>query len=153
GLGSRLGDRFSICVTAADNDLVFAPQGCRYLGHQYSDFLGLRHRQLCVVDRYWSRRNPYLGDSPVIPPAVAYFDKSIRRGNDSFCGNLCGAFPSSPYGATLAGLLAASISELDGYVASVQKPSGVGRFCCIHLPDSVPDFLVCGTDTRSSNDA
>ena len=43
----------------------------RCLGPESSSCMGLGDRQLCVLDRYWSCGNAYLGDSFFAAPEVA----------------------------------------------------------------------------------
>ena len=44
---------FVLILTAAVSYLFLRG----HLGHRYSSRVGIRHRQFCLVDRHWSRRN------------------------------------------------------------------------------------------------
>jgi hypothetical protein len=53
--------------------MAWVPVHQRYrdLGHQHPHRLGIRHRQLCVVDRHWPRGHADLCDSLSAPPDLA----------------------------------------------------------------------------------
>ena len=58
-------------------------QGRRHLGRQHSRRLGIRHRQLRLVDRYRPRRHADLGDSAAAAAVVAQLDQPLRRSHDA----------------------------------------------------------------------
>ena len=58
-------------------------QGRRHLGHQHPGRLGLRDRQLRLVDRHRPRRHADLGDPAAAPAGVAHVDQPLRRGDDA----------------------------------------------------------------------
>ena len=60
----------------------------RHLGHQHSGGLGLRHRQLRVVDRYRPRGNADFGDSAAAQAGLAQLDQPLCRGDDAVCRGL-----------------------------------------------------------------
>ena len=67
-------------------------QGRRHLGHQHPDRLGIRDRQLRLVDRYRPRRHADLGDSSSAQSVVAQRDQPLRRSHDDFrraCARAC----------------------------------------------------------------
>ena len=57
-------------------------KGDRHLGQQHPRRLGLRHRQLRLVDRHRPRRHADLRDSAALQAAVAHVDQPLRRGDD-----------------------------------------------------------------------
>ena len=63
-------------------------QGRGDLGHQHSDRLGLRDRELRVVDWYRPRGHADFGDFVFVEPEVADLDQPVRRGNDAVRGGL-----------------------------------------------------------------
>ena len=118
-------------------------QGRRHLGHQYSGRLGIRDRQLRLVDRYRPRRHADLGDSSAAESIVAQCDQPLRRSDDAFRGDVRGHVPGAAYGPPVAGLLAVALSEHDGALAAVPQPAGVGRVRGFDVPDDFRCVLVC----------
>ena len=117
--------------------------GRRHLGHQHPRRLGLRHRQLRLVDRDRPRRHAHLGDPAAAAPGVAHLDQPLRRGDDAVrgdvrraCSRCCTwAGPGSFYW-----LL--PYPEHDGPLAAVPQPAGVGRVRGLDLLHRLAAVLV-----------
>ena len=80
----------------------------RHLGHQHSRRLGLRHRQLRLVDWYRSRRNTHFRDSLFAQPEMAHLDQPLCRSHDPLRRRLRRSFPAPSYGPPLVCVLACS---------------------------------------------
>ncbi len=65
----------------------------RRLGHQHPGRLGIRHRQLRVVDRYRPRRHADLRHSCSAQAELAQLDQSFRRSHDAVRRACAGMFP------------------------------------------------------------
>ncbi len=126
-----------------DGDLPVAARR-RHLGHRNSGGVGLRHHQLCVVDRYWPRGHADFGHSFAVQADVAQFDQPFRRGDDAVCGGLRGNVSTAAHGPSVAGLLDVPVPELDGSVAAVPQSAGVGRVRGFDVRDDFGGVLVCG---------
>ena len=93
-------------------DHVAADQGHRHLGRQHPRRLGLRHRQLRLVDRHRPRRHADLGDPAAVPAEVAHVDQPLRRGDDDLRRHVRGDVPGLPHRPSVAGgVLAVPVSE------------------------------------------
>ena len=84
---------------------------------------------------------------------LANFHQSLRGSHDAVRGGLRRHVSDSAPGASLAGLLAAALSELDVAVAAVPQPAGLGRVRGIDLRDGLAAVLVRRTDPRSRHHA
>ena len=82
--------RIAFCVDLRSASLVFLGAigylfvaRRRHLGHQHPGRLGLRDRQLRLVDRHRPRRHLHLGGPAAAAPEVAHLDQPLRRGDDA----------------------------------------------------------------------
>ena len=72
----------------------------RHLGHQHQRGLGLRDRELCVVDRDWQCRHADLLAAPAHAAVLARLDQPLRGSDDAFrCGDRRACSRSSISGA------------------------------------------------------
>ncbi len=117
-------------------------QGRRRLGYQHPGRLGIRDRQLRLVDRYRPRRNADLGDSAAAESIVAQRDQPVRRSHDDFRGDVRRHVPGAAYRPSVAGLLAVAVSEHDVALAAVPQPAGVGRVRGFDISDDFRRVLV-----------
>ena len=89
--------------------------------------MGLRDRQLRLVDRDRPRRHVDLGDSALAQARLADVDQPIRRGDDAVRRGLRGLVSALAPGTPLALLLAAALSQHDGPLAAVAQSADLGR--------------------------
>ena len=94
-----------------------------HLGHQHQRGLGLRDRELCVVDRDWQRRHADLLAAPAHAAVLARLDQPLRGSDDAFrCGDR-GPVPDLSSRAPALLLLARALSGDDaGLAAMAQRP-------------------------------
>ena len=104
-----------------------------HLGDRRAGDVGLRDRQLRLVDRHRPCRHFDLGDSALAQARLADLDQPIRRGDDAVRRRVRGLVSALAPGAALALLLADSLSQHDGALAAVAQPLGLGRVCRIDL--------------------
>ena len=123
-------------------------QGRRHLGHQHPGRLGLRDRQLRLVDRHRPRRHLHLGDPAAAAPALAHLDQPLRRGDDAVRRGMAGLFPILHLGRPWFFYWLAPYPEHDEPVAAVAQPAGVGLLRDRHLHHRVAPVLVPGPDAR-----
>ena len=119
------------------------PQGRRHLGRHHSRRVGLRHHQLRLVDRYRPRRHADLRDSPALQAAVAQLHQPLCRGHDHLRRLLRGHLPAAAHRPSVAGVLAAAVSELDERLAAVPQPAGSGTSS--RSPRTLPSRCFSGT--------
>ena len=88
-------------------------------------YVGIRHHQLRVVDRYRPRRHADFRHSAAAQPAVAQFHQPFRRSHDAVRRGLRRHVPAAAPGPSLAVLLAVSVPQHDGRAAA----SSAARWC------------------------
>ena len=71
------------CSGHARRHRLAVHRGHRHLGRQLHRRLGLRHRQLRLVDRHRQCRHADLLDAAADPAALARLDQPLRRGDDA----------------------------------------------------------------------
>ncbi len=81
-------------------------QGRRHLGHQHAGGVGLRHRQLRLVDRHRPRGHVHLGHPAARLPEVAQFHQPLHGGDDAFRRGVRGHVPALAPGPAVGRLLA-----------------------------------------------
>ena len=116
--------------------------GHRHLGRQRARRLGIRDRQLRLVDRDRPRRDADLGDPAAAAAGVAHLDQPVRRGDDALRRGPGGDVPDPPPGPPVARLLARPLPQHDGALAAVAKPARLGRLRGLDLRDGVAALLV-----------
>ena len=124
------------------------PERHRHLGRHHPHRLGLRHRQLRLVDRHRPRRHPDLRHSSFAAPVVAQLHQPFRRGHDAIRRGLRRNFSRHSRRPPLAGLLALPLSQHHGRVAAIPQPAHVGRIRRFHLRHHLRAVLVHGADPR-----
>src|SRR5262245_62725662 len=83
---------------------------------------------------------------------MANVDQPFCGGNDTLRRGLRCHVPAVSYGQALAGdLLAVSLPEYHGHLASVPESIDVGRLCGFNLRDGFTLVLVCRFDPRLGN--
>ena len=102
-------------------------KGVGIWAHQHPDRLGLRDRQLRLVDRYRSRRHADLGDFVFAEPEVAHVDQPLCRSDDAVRGRLRGLVSADPHRASVDGVLHVPVPEHDGDLAAIPQPADLGR--------------------------
>src|SRR5579863_1229540 len=152
-MGLRVPDRIRLHAGVDGGGHLADHQGRWDLGHQYPDRLGIRDRQLRLVDRYRPRRHADLGDSSSAQPVVAQCDQSLRRSHDDFRGIVRGHVPGAAYRPPMAGVLAAAVSEYDVALAAIPQPAGLGRVRGLDVPDDLGGVLVYRPDSRFRDSA
>src|SRR5437879_11010978 len=123
------------------------------MGCEYPGWLGIRHCQFCLVDRYRPRRNTDFRDSAFIAAVLAEFHQPIRRSYDAVCCGLRRYVPGAPSWASLAGVLAVPLSQHYESVAAVPKPAGVGRLRRIDVRHDLFAVLVHRIDSGPGHSA
>ena len=123
-------------------------RGVGIWGVQTPGDVGVRDRQLRLVDRHRPRRDPDLGDPAAAQAGVADVDQPVRRGDDPLRRRLRGDVPAAPPGAAVGLLLALPVPEHDGHVAAVAQPAGLGRLRRLDLRDRLAPVLVRRPDPR-----
>ena len=103
---SGLGIGFVLTMILFVGDLLPAFQGRRHLGHRRAGDVGLRDRQLRLVDRDRPRGNVDLGDPLAVATGMADLDQPVRRGDDPVRRRLRRAVPAASHGPPLGLLLA-----------------------------------------------
>src|SRR5205807_7614302 len=119
------------------------------LGSEHPGWMGLRHREFYLVDRNRACGHLDFRNLAALASEVAYIHQPYRRSNDHIRGALRGDVSSAPPRATVACLLAVSVSQYDVVLAAIPKPSGLGCIRGLHLPDGFALVLVRRTDSRS----
>ena len=127
--------------------------GRRDLGNQYSHRLGIRHRQLRVVDRYRPRRDADLGHSAVAQAGLANVDQPVLGSDDAVRRGSGRHVPDSAPGPPVARLLADAVPEFDVAVAAAAKSADLGRIRGIDIRHGFASVLVHGSDSRFGDDA
>ena len=115
--------------------------------------LGLRHRQLRLVDRHRPRRHADLGHPAAAAPEVAHVDQPLRRGDDAVRRRLRRPVSAVAHGPAVVLLLAVPLSQHDGAVAAVPQPAGLGRVRRHDLLHRVAAVLVRRPDPRPGDAA
>ena len=82
-----------------------------HLGRHHSHRLGIRHRQLRLVDRNRARRHVDFRHPAFAAAVVAQLDQPFCRSHDAVCRRQRGNFPPDPRRTSLACLLAVSLSQ------------------------------------------
>ena len=85
------------CSCSCDHRPIFARRWD--LGDRRAGDVGVRDRQLRLVDRHRPRRHLDLGDPPLAQAGMADVDQPVRRGDDPVCRGLRRAFPALAPGA------------------------------------------------------
>ena len=129
------------------------PERHWHLGRDHPDRLGLRHRQLRVVDRHRPRRHADLRHSSSAAPVVAQFHQPFRRSHDAVRRGLRRNLSRHPRRASVAGVLAVSLSQHHGRVAAIPQPAHVGRVRRLHLRHDLRVVLVHRPDSRPGHAA
>ena len=153
GLAVRLHHRVCAHVDVPLRRHRAGDEGHRHLGREHSCRLGLRHRQLRLVDRHRPRGHADFGHPAAVPAAMAHVDRAVRRGDDALRGCLRGHVPGAAHRAPVDRLLALPVPELDGPVAAVPQPADLGRVRGVDLRDGLGPVLVRGADSRPGDDA
>ena len=122
------------------------PEGHRHLGRHHPHRLGIRHRQLRVVDRNRPRRNFDFRHPLIAAPVMAKFDQPLRRSHDAVRRRQRRNFPRRSRRPPVASVLAVSISQHHGCVAAIPQPAHVGRVRRLHLRHDFRAVLVHGPD-------
>ena len=94
----------------------------RHLGHQHPHRLGLRHRQLRLVDRYRPRGNVDFSDPAAAEAVVAQLDQPLRRSDDAVRRHVRRHVPGAAHGPSVAGLLVVPLSEHDELWPQFRSP-------------------------------
>ncbi len=144
----RLHGRVGVCPVALRVADVPRHTRRRNLGQQPAGRVGVRHHELCLVDRYRSRRHADLGDPAVVQADVADIHQPLRRGDDAVCRCLRGHLSAHAHRAALVGVLALPVSEHHDAVAAVQEPAHLGRVRGLDLRAGVAVVLVRRVDPR-----
>ena len=147
GRASRVSFALRACCFMVAVTYLFA-KGVGDLGHQRPGDVGLRDRQLRLVDRHRPRRDADLGDPAAAAAGVADLDQPVRRGDDALRRRLRRHVPAPPPGPPLGLLLADAVPEHDGAVAPVAQPAGLGRLRGVDLRHGLAAVLVRRPDPR-----
>ena len=123
----------------------------RDLGQQPAGRLGVRHHELCLVDRHRPRRHVDLRDPAAVQAEVAHLDQQVRRGDDAVRGALRRYFSVVSHRTTVARLLDAALPEHDERLAAVQEPAHLGRVRGLDLRVGVAALLVRRAASRSGD--
>ena len=134
-------------------DHLPVPQGGRDLGHRRAGHVGVRDRQLRLVDRHRPRRHADLGDPAAAQAGLADLDQPVRRGDDPLRRRLRRAVPAVAPGPALGLLLAAPLSQHDGALAAVAQPADLGRLRRLDVRHGVAPVLVRRADPRPGHAA
>ena len=134
---------------AADLPYLALSKGRRHLGFGYTGRLGIRHRQLCVVDRYRSCWNADLRHPAAVQADLAQLNQPLCGGHDDLRRGLRRHVPSDPRRPPLAGILAFPLSELHERVAAVPLAAIVGRLRGLDVRHDLGGLLVHRDDPRS----
>ncbi len=129
-------------------DLVAPVPRGRRLGDRRPGDVGVRDRQLRLVDRHRPRRYADLGDPAAAQAGLADVDQPVRRGDDPLRRGLRRAVPAVAPGPALGLLLAAAVSQHDGPLAAVAQPAHLGRLRRLDLRHGVAAVLVRRPDPR-----
>ena len=118
-LVARLRNRVRVLQLDDGDDRSFALHRHRHLGQQHPDRLGLRHHQLCLVDRHRARGHADL--SHFAPPAAIVADEHqpVCRSDDAVCGRLRRSVSAVAHGSVVVLLLAVSDSEHNAALAAI----------------------------------
>ncbi len=100
--------------------------GGRHLGHRLAGDVGLRHHQLCLVDRDRQRRDFHLGAVLSDALRMAQFDQSPCRVDDIVRRCLRRHLPDPASWPTMAVLLAGAVSRDNAHLAAIPQPAAVG---------------------------
>ncbi len=149
----RLRHRFHAHHDDALRHRIPRPQRRRHLGRDHPHRMGLRHRQLRLVDRYRPRRYSHLRHPLITAPKLAQFDQPFRRSHDAVRRRLRGHLPRHPCRPPLARLLALSLSQHHGSMAAIPQPAHVGRLRRLHLRHHLRSVLVHRPHPRSRDAA
>src|SRR5262245_20294345 len=117
------------------------------MGRQHSRRLGNGHPELRLVDQYRPRRNFDLSNSPAAATEMAHLDQSVCRGDDVICSGPGWHVSDYAPGPAVAGVLAVSLSEHDGHLATVPEPPDVGRVRGVDVCDGFSRILVRWSDS------
>ena len=112
------------------------------MGHQHPGGVGLRHRQLRLVDRHRPRRHADLGHSAAAASEMAHVDQPLRRGDDAVRRRLRRPVSAVAHGPAVVLLLAVPLSQHDGDLAAVPQPAHLGRVRRLDLLHRVAAVLV-----------
>ena len=113
--------------------VVAAAARRRYLGRQHSGRVGIRDRELRLVDRHRPRRHVHLRNFAFAVPALAHRHQSFRRSDDALRCRVRRIVSAAASRSALGFLLVAAVSRHDGTVAAVSQPARLGCFCGRHL--------------------
>ena len=123
-------------------------EGIGIWGAEPVEHLGLRDRQLRLVDRHRQRRHADLLDAASDSPALARLDQSIRRGDDAVRCRHRRALSDPASRPPVVLLLAGALSEYDGCLAAMAKPARLGFLRHRQLSAVLADLLVQRPDSR-----
>ena len=149
--GSRSPSALVMLLTVAIAYLLV--RGRRDLGDRQPGDVGVRDRQLRLVDRDRPRRDADLGDPAAAEAGLADVDQPVRRGDDAVRRRLRRAVPAAAHGPAVVLLLAAALPEHDGALAAVAEPAGLGRVRGLDLRDGLAAVLVRRPDPRPGDPA
>ena len=125
----------------------------RHLGHQHQRRLGLRHRQLRLVDRHRQRRHADLVDAAADAAAMARLDQPLRGGDDALRGVDRRPLPDHSSRAAHVFLLAHALPEHDDVLAAMAQRADLGFLGDPELPPVLDHLLVYRHDPRSRDAA
>ena len=94
----RLRHRLHADYDDAVRHRISLPERRRHLGRHHPHRLGLRHRQLRLVDRHRPRRHADLRHPLIAAPIVAQLHQPLRRSHDAVRRGLRRNFPRHPRG-------------------------------------------------------
>src|SRR5437764_13745805 len=97
------------------------------MGREHSRRMGNGHSEFRLVDWNWPRRNFDLGNPAAVTTKVANVDQSLCRSHDLVCSRAGRHVSAHAPRTAMAGLLAVSLSEHDGHLASISQSFDVGR--------------------------
>ena len=124
-----------------------------HLGHQHQRGLGLRDRELCVVDRDWQRRHADLLAAPAHAAVLARLDQPLRGSDDAFRGRDRGPVPDLSSRAPALLLLARALSRHDAGLAAMAQRPHLGLLGDHQLSHLLDHLLVCRRPARSRDAA
>ena len=117
-------------------------------GIRWPVLLGLLRHELCVLDRHQSRRHAHLRDSATRRCGLAAAGDPMRRGDHRVRADDRRDVSDHPSGASVAGVLAVSLSERTADLAQLPVAAGLGFLCDQHLPDRQRAVPVPADDSR-----
>ena len=112
------------------------------MGHQYPHRMGLRDRQLRVVDRYRACRYAHLRHPSIVAAVLAQLHQPVRRGHDAVCSGFRRHLSAGAHWPSVARLLDGPLPEHYELLAAIPQSAGVGRVCGLDLFHDLAPVLV-----------